>query len=187
MKPISIYVFPVFIAVIVFLVFISDKVKTEDDIHPGRKALTGRVLQYGIYELVREGKLVESKVTTTGKAISRPTIQQVEQTDRIPVKRDVYFSYQYRLSNFPTTKPVVNLKRVLKHPQITLPDGTVRTGSEYMIKGRVKRGEVFAFDGYAFSEDYELVEGDWIFQIWFEGQKLVEQKFTSYKVDAENG
>jgi len=187
MKPFSIYVFPVFLAVIVFLVFISDKVKTSDDIHPGSKAPTGRILQYGIYELVREGKLVESHVTTTGKAISRPTIQQVEQTDRIPVKKDVYFSYQYRLSNFPMTKPVVNLKRVLKHPQITLPDGTVRTGSEYMIKGRVKRGEVFAFDGYAFSEDYELVEGDWIFQIWFEGQKLVEQKFTSYKVETGNG
>jgi hypothetical protein len=142
---------------------------------------SGRVLQYGIYERVRGGAVVESKNTTTGKALSRVTIQQLEQTNNIPVDKEVYFAYQYRLSNLSNKNAVINLKRILIHPEITLPDGTKKTGSEYMIKGKVKRGEVFAFDGYAFNEDYELVEGDWIFQIWYEGEMLVEQKFTSYK------
>ena len=142
---------------------------------------SGRVLQYGIYERVRGGAVVESKNTTTGKALSRVTIQQLEQTNNIPVDKEVYFAYQYRLSNLSNKNAVINLKRILIHPEITLPDGTKKTGSEYMIKGKVKRGEVFAFDGYAFNEDYELVEGDWIFQIWYEGRMLVEQKFTSYK------
>lgn len=154
---------------------------TENSNIESKQAVTGRVLQYGIYELVRGGRLVDSRVTTTGKAISKPTIQQLEQTDRIPLKRDVYFSYQYRLSNIPGNQSIVNLKRVLTHPQITLPDGSIKTGSEYMIKGRVKRGEVFAFDGYAFNESYEMVEGEWIFQIWYKDKMLVEKKFTSYK------
>ena len=145
---------------------------------------SGRVLQYGIYELVRGGNVVDSKVTTTGKAVSGVTIQQVEQTERIPAKKDVYFSYQYRLSHLKLKKGaengVINLTRKLKHPPITLPDGSVKSGSEYMIKGKVRRGEVFAFDGYAFNEDYELVEGEWVFQIWHKDIKLVEQKFISY-------
>ncbi|RDH82518.1 MAG: hypothetical protein DIZ80_09535 [endosymbiont of Galathealinum brachiosum] len=143
---------------------------------------SGRILQYGVYGLVRGGRIVDSKITTTGKAVSKPVIQQVEQTNYVPIRKDVYFAYQYRLSNLPINKSVIKLKRVLGHPEIMLPDGTKTTRSEYFIKGRVKRGEVFAFDGYAMNENYEMVEGDWVFQIWYEGKKMVEQKFTSYKV-----
>ena len=170
----------VFLTVLVLMLIRSGEVETAtvktDKIKPD-----GRILQYGIYNLLRGGKIVDSKVTTTGKAITKPVIQQIEQTNRVPLRKDVYFAYQYRLSNLPTDKAVIKLKRVLKHPEIILPDGTKTKGSEYMIKGKVKRGEIFAFDGYAFNEDYELVEGDWLFQIWYEGNKLVEQKIISFK------
>ena len=187
MRRIILFVLPVIMVTLIIFSVLNDQTENGLTNSEERKIPTGRILQFGVYELVREGKLVESSVTTTGKAISKPTIQQVEQTDRIPAKKDVYFSYQYRLSNLPTSKPVVNLKRVLIHPEITLPDGSKKTGSEYFIKGKLKRGEVFAFDGYAFSENYEIVEGDWIFQIWYENQKLIEQKFTSYKPQTGNG
>ena len=174
--------FIVFITILFVLLIRSGQVETAT-IKPLEKMNpAGRILQYGIYDLVRGGRVVDSQITTTGKAVSRPVIQQIEQTNSVPMRKDVYFAYQYRLSNLPTNKPVVKLKRVLKHPEITLPDGTKITRSEYLIKGRVKRGEIFAFDGYAFNETYEMVEGDWLFQIWYEGEKMVEQKFTSYKV-----
>ena len=192
MKRFNLFAVPVLIVIALISVVIinpDDNKAVENSVkdNTAEPLPRGRVLQYGIYKLVRGGKLVETPVTTTGKAISRPTIEQVEQTDRIPVKKDVYFSYQYRLSNFPASKPVVKLKRILIHPAITLPDGTIKTGSEYMIKGRVKRGEVFAFDGYAFNEHYEMVEGDWVFQIWYEDKKLIEQTFTSYMPTTSNG
>jgi len=142
----------------------------------------GRVLQYGLYELVRGGSVVDSKVTSTGKAVSKPVIQKIKQTERVALKKDAYFAYQYRLSHLAVDKPMVNLTRVLKHPEMTLPDGKKISRSEYTVKVPVKQGEVFAFDGYAFNEDYEMVEGDWIFQIWYQGNKLIEKKFTSYKV-----
>jgi hypothetical protein len=41
------------------------------------------------------------------------------------------------------------------------------------------------FDGYGFNEDYELVEGDWTFQIWYQDKKLIERKFVSYRPDPE--
>ena len=175
------------VAAVTVLVYFNNTLEIKPVEITNQTEPSGRILQFGIYELVRPGKLVTSDKTTTGKAISKPTIQQVDQTDRIPAEKDVYFSYQYRLSNIEAHSPIVNLKRVLKHPEITLPDSTKKTGSEYFIKAKVKRGEVFAFDGYAFNEDYEMVEGEWVFQIWYEDQKLVEQKFTSYKPETNNG
>jgi hypothetical protein len=149
---------------------------------------TGRVLQYGVYTLLRGGEVVEGHATTTGKAVSRPVITRDRETDRIPLIPGKYMAYQYRLSGLPEPRRV-KLRRVLVHPPMTLPDGSVTTGSDYMINRKVERHEVFAFDAYAFNEDYELVEGEWIFQIWYGDEKLVEQRFTTFRpeTDAQDG
>ena len=46
-------------------------------------------------------------------------------------------------------------------------------------------GIVTAIDAYALSENYELVEGEWIFQLIWKDELLVEQRFMTY-VPAEN-
>lgn len=143
------------------------------------KIPSGRILQYGAYTLLSGGEVVNSSKTTTGKSVSKPVITRDRQTNRIPLTRDKYMAYQYRLSNLPDTR-FVKLRRVLVHPPITLPDGSVTSGSDYTITQKVEKNEVFAFDAYALNEDYEMVEGDWVFQIWFQGVMLVEQRFTTY-------
>ena len=90
---------------------------------------------------------------------------------------------QYRIWYFPDTPAYVDLRRVLKHPPMNLPDGSVSMGSDYMIKGRVSVNQVIAYTGYGLDEDYELVEGDWVFEIWHKDKKLIEQKFTTYRPD----
>ena len=146
------------------------------------KQAEGRVLQYGIYTLLRGGKIIDSAVSTTGKAVTKPVITRDRETDRIPLIRDKYMAYQYRLSNIPGR--LVKLRRVLQHPAFHLPDGTISTGSDFTINKKLEHGEVFAYDAYAFNEDYEMVAGEWIFQIWYKHNKLVEQRFTSYHPDA---
>ena len=117
--------------------------------------------------------------SSTGKMIRNPTIELTKQTNRIPIKKGAYFAYQYRISNIPEQYRTT-LRRVVTHPEMTRPDGTKFTGSDYLLREPVKKGEVFDLDGYAFSEDYEMVAGDWTFQIWYKEQLLIEQKFTSY-------
>jgi len=143
------------------------------------KEVTGRVLQYGLYTLVKGGEIVDDPKTTTGKGVSKPVITRDRTVERIPLVRDKYMAYQYRLSNLPG-KGRVKLRRVLKHPEFKLPDGTTSTGSDFTIIKKLDRGKVFAYDAYALNEDYEMVEGEWVFQIWYKGDKLVEQKFTTY-------
>ncbi|MGD8841930.1 MAG: DUF3859 domain-containing protein [Gammaproteobacteria bacterium] len=58
-----------------------------------------------------------------------------------------------------------------------------------MQRTAVERHEVFGFDAYAFDEDYQMVEGEWIFQIWYGDKMPVEQRFTAYRpeTDARDG
>lgn len=50
---------------------------------------------------------------------------------------------------------------------------------------RVSSNHVIVYTGYGFDEDYELVEGDWVFEIRHEDKKLIEQKFVTYVPDKE--
>ena len=106
----------------------------------------------------------------------------------MPLVKDTYFAYRYRLLNLPkeeVKKPTVDLRKVLIHPDMTLPDGSISNGWDRTFRGRTSAGQVIAFDGYVFNEDYELVEGEWTFQIWFRDKMLVEQKFTTYRPEPE--
>ena len=61
-----------------------------------------------------------------------------------------------------------------------LPDGTITTGSDFEVKRKVSSNHVIVYTGYGFDEAYEMVEGDWVFQIWHQDKKLIEQRFTTY-------
>jgi len=146
----------------------------------------GTVFEYGIYDAQRKGRVLGSLTTNTGKIVTRPVLKLSETTNRIPLVKDTYFAYRYRILDLPkeeAKKPVVELRKVLIHPAMTLPDGSVSTGWDRIARNRTSAGQVIAFDGYVFNEDYELVEGEWTFQIWFNDRMLVEQTFTAYRPD----
>ncbi len=175
----------IILIILMFLLGACDSSKEQatsqqrEDGHEVNKEVTGMVLQYGLYTLVKGGEIVDDPKTTTGKGVSKPVITRDRTVERIPLVRDKYMAYQYRLSNLPG-KGRVKLRRVLKHPEFKLPDGTTSTGSDFTITRKLDRGKVFAYDAYALNEDYEMVEGEWVFQIWYKGDKLVEQKFITY-------
>ena len=146
------------------------------------------VFQFGIYKATRKGQVTTSSTSNTGKVVRKPELEHVSMTDRIPLVKDTWFGYQLRLWNLPPeamVKPVMKLRKVLIHPEMTLPDGSTTTGYDRSFKGRMKAQQVMVFDGYGFHEDYELVEGDWIFQVWYQDQKLVERKFYTVQPQPE--
>ncbi|HHJ34980.1 MAG TPA: DUF3859 domain-containing protein [Gammaproteobacteria bacterium] len=147
--------------------------------------LQGKISRSGIYRMVRSGGIVNDSKTGTGKAVAHPVVQFVRSTQRIPLIKGAQMYMQYRLWYFPDKLAYADLRRVLKHPKMTLPDGSTSTGSDFMIKRRVASNQVISYTGYGFDEDYELVEGEWTFELWYEGEKLAEQKFTTYKPDEE--
>lgn len=145
--------------------------------------LKGKVSQRGLYRLVRSGKVVDNPETSTGKAVSKPVIELVKSTERIPLIKGGRMYLQYRIWYLPDQPAYVDLRRVLVHPEMHLPDGAASTGSDFMLKRKVSVNQIIGYTGYGFDEDYELVEGDWVFQIWYEDKKLIEQTFTTYWPD----
>jgi len=145
------------------------------------KPLQGKVSQYGLYRMVRSGGVIKDSKTTTGKVVSTPVIQQVKTTQRIPLMKGAQMYLQYKIWSLPNQPAYVDLRRVLKHPKMKLPDGTITTGSDFMVKRKVSSNHVIVYTGYGFDESYEMVEGDWIFEIWHKDKKLIEQKFTTYR------
>ncbi len=149
-------------------------------------ATRAHVFQFGLYKATAAGQLIDSSSTNTGKVVRKPTLEHVSMTDRVPLLKGTYFGYQYRLFKLPPAvaiKPFMPLRKVLIHPPMTLPDGSTTTGWDRTFTGRVETQQVMGFDGYGFHEDYELVEGEWIFQLWYEDEKLIERRFVSYRPD----
>jgi hypothetical protein len=149
------------------------------------KPLKGHVGRAGLYRLVRSGGVIDDPGTGTGKSVVKPVVELVRSMERIPLIKGGQMYFQYRIWPLPAQPAHVDLRRVLQHPEMTLPDGSVSTGSDYMIKEGVSSGQVIAYTGYGLDEDYELVEGDWIFQVWYQDRKMIEQKFTTYRPDKE--
>jgi len=152
--------------------------------------LQAQVFQFGIYTAAKKGRIGKSAETNTGKIVRKPVLEHLSMTDRVPLEKDTYFGLQYRLWNLPTEvtdKRVMELRSLLIHPEMTLPDGSRSTGWDRSRKGIVKSRQVLGFDGYAFNEDYELVEGDWTFQIWYQDRLLVERTFITYRPEEGAG
>lgn len=147
------------------------------------KPLNGHVGRAGLYRLVRSGGVIDDPSTSTGKSVLKPVVELVRTTDRIPLIKGGQMYLQYRIWPLPAQTAYADLRRVLKHPPMTLPDGSVSTGSDYMIKGKVSSSQAIGYTGYGLDEDYELVEGDWIFEIWYQDRKMVDQTFTTYRPD----
>lgn len=181
-----------FAIVIIFLLFSCDSYSPEsiNDVDDSKnifayleKPLQGKVSQHGLYRMVRSGGVINDAKTSTGKVISSPVIQHVNSTDKIPLLKGAQMYLQYKIWSLPNQPAYVELRRVLKHPRMTLPDGTTTTGSDFNVKRKVSSNHVIVYTGYGFDEDYELVKGDWVFQIWYKDEKLIEQKFTTYWPD----
>ena len=158
------------------------KPDAESDIEKILKTHIGRS---GLYRLVRSGGVINDPSTSTGKSVSKPVVELVRTTDRIPLIKGGQMYFQYRIWPLPERPAYVDLRRVLKHPKMALPNGKVTTGSDFIIKGRVNSSQVIAYTGYGLDEDYEMVEGDWIFEIWYKDKKMIEQKFTTYRPDRQ--
>lgn len=141
----------------------------------------GKATRYGLFKERVKGRLVQDPDAGTGKVIRGSTLEFLEgDTQRIPLRKGVRFGYRYWLKLPPDeSRPV--LKRVLIHPEMTLPDGSKVSQSERMITKKATHGIVTAIDAYALIEDYELVQGVWTFQLWYQDKLLVEQTFTTYR------
>ena len=101
----------------------------------------------------------------------------VRETTRIPAKKGIRFGFRYTIEGEPEGETIyLDMKH--KHPPIKAPEqATPSTESTYRLKSWIGR----TYTSFLMEEDWEVVTGDWIIQIWHNGIMLLEQKFTTYE------
>lgn len=139
----------------------------------------GEVVEYGYYVKISEPTRYQNLSSTSGFVKEGGEVRLSEQVDKIPMQLNRLFGFKFKLTGF-EGKDTVQVKLSVQHPEMTRPNGSKATEYSYPVVLDVKDGVVVNQTGYSMDHEYELVEGEWIFEIWYYRQKLISQTFTTY-------
>lgn len=134
------------------------------------------ILDYGIYEF-QTTQIVEDKNAIGGTMSLAEEVNLISTTKAIPAMINTNFGFRYKINGIPPGSDI-RITRVTIYPPTGLTDP--KSGKTYYNynKSFVRRiGEKEYYVGFGFDKEWELVPGTWIFQLWYEGTKLAEEKF----------
>lgn len=109
-------------------------------------------------------------------------IRFLEYTTDIPAELGVNFGFQYVINSSPRGKPI-RVTSVIKFPE----GGVKRPGGRLYTESRDTHDVIIgkkALHGYGFDEEWEMVPGTWIFELWHREARLIKKTFTIYTPDA---
>jgi hypothetical protein len=135
------------------------------------------VIEYGIYTAEAKEK-VEDESTIEGTWTVVDNLKLTAQTDSVLADMKTHFGFWFVVKGEPVGEEIT-VTFVNQLPGIQNPDEE-RVIYEEKYNSTVKIG-VPSFKGYMFDYSWEAVPGEWIFQIYYENQKLGEKRFVVYK------
>jgi hypothetical protein len=137
-----------------------------------------KIVDFGIYKGSGEASVGVSNSPSGNLLLGGQTIL-VKQTDKIPAVLKSKFGFRFMPSEELKKK---KLKFVYLFPEIKNPQ-TGQVLSRYEAQaGYDKSGRPVGMI-YDFSEKWELVTGEWTFQVFDGDRKVVEKKFTVVKAE----
>ncbi|RJP84583.1 MAG: DUF3859 domain-containing protein [Desulfobacteraceae bacterium] len=144
------------------------------------RMVSGTITQAGIYE-AESVKKIEAKETTAGYTSTATGMKLVKTTDTIPAQLGITFGFEFVLIGLEPNKPF-SLKKIISHPKITKPDGSVSEGYEMMITEKADAFGTFKdISGYIFNNAFEIQPGEWKFTMMYGNEKLIEKTFMVVK------
>lgn len=139
--------------------------------------VTLKVIKYGVIKAVQT-KRMDDPSTPTGTSVNAQDPKIVTVTDQLTAEIGATFGYEYLIVGLPFNK-VVELREAYFYPEMKLPDGTLSTGYERIVKRRSDSfGMISGIQGYLLEKEYELVPGKWVLKLFYGEQQLAEQTFT---------
>jgi len=140
-----------------------------------KPTIKAEIYKYGIYESKANGLVLANQAIPSGKIILDSEDKYVKETNKIPLRLNVSFGYDFKISGLKEKN--ITLHCVIKHPPIHKPDGTVSTLTEYDYSYEVENGKLDYGAYYTMNHDYEMVEGTWIRSYYYKGKLLISKKF----------
>jgi len=133
------------------------------------------IIDFGILSAQLD-RTIEDKTLVQGAHHTIKSGRVLKSTTDISAKKGLKFGIRYIIKGFPIGSPVkISFVVLYPEPGLTNPvtGKTERQGMVSMVK---KIGKVTT-TGYLFNQDWEMVPGQWTFQIWHAGRKLAEKSF----------
>ncbi|HZQ01606.1 MAG TPA: DUF3859 domain-containing protein [Reyranella sp.] len=131
------------------------------------------IIDPGIYSV----HVTSSQPNANGIPANTSDSEQLEfRATKVPMQKGVHFGFRYHLTGTPDGAVVPIRKVILFPPQGLTPPGkpTVRQIERTLDR---KIGET-SYTDYSLDDPFELVPGQWTFQLWSGNRKLAEQSFT---------
>ena len=124
------------------------------------------IMEFGIYEL--------SRTRASGTEIAL-----VERTDRVPAVLGSAFGVRYHIDGSPLGGEVT-ITVITKFPEGGLENPETREVRRQDRRDLTSAIGDVRFLGYALSKDWEVVPGQWAFELWSRDVKLAEKSFQLY-------
>jgi hypothetical protein len=129
------------------------------------------ILDYGIYATGTRTQ-IEMPISISGKMNLVANVRLIETTRQVMGQLGTSFGFRYRVHGVPNGAKVTI--RTL-HPRLTNPE-TGRSMTYGEREQDVSPGGE-RYTGYSFDASYEIGEGEWSFQVIYEGRVIAEEKF----------
>jgi hypothetical protein len=132
-----------------------------------------RVTEYGIYTVDRD---IQGRDALGINKAEASNVRHAATLRIIPAQIGTTFCFRYQIFGKPHAAPV-ELRQVVIFPSPGLsPSSTSKpiTQDEYVLQTRI--GET-SYVSYTLEDAFELVPGNWIFEIWQGNRKLATQSF----------
>jgi hypothetical protein len=109
-----------------------------------------------------------------GERVLSHTNQTIEETTQIPAKLGAKFGMRYRLAGKTATNTPLTLLYLT--PGVTTPDGLRH--DKFVVEQTLLQNSAQDLMAFEFSENYELVPGEWHFMVFQGDRLLAEQRFN---------
>jgi hypothetical protein len=141
------------------------------------------VVGYGVFESVHMQKTTSGEVTTPQDIVEN--VRFVHFSNEIPALLGTEFGFQYVL-DAARRNAQFNITYVIRFPEAGLVDPDGKTHREIRYEDLVPTG-VKSLHGYGFDRAWELVSGEWVFEIWHGATRLISRTFTVTEVSPVPG
>lgn len=133
------------------------------------------VIGYGIFEARSTSRSAGFR-STAPAADAVKGVRFVEFTNDIPAKLGTGFGLQYVINSSPKGARL-NVTNVIRFPG----DGLEAPGGRRYEVSEEERTITLGerdFYGYAFDEEWEIIPGEWVFEVWYKNARLIRKTFT---------
>ena len=140
-------------------------------------------LQVSVAEILNYGVFVTEYTAGrkgfSDKAVAADTVFGVkftEQTTTIPAELGLNFGFEYSLNTTPKGKSIP-VRSVIRFPEPGLSQPGGKTYHKSVEKKIIRIGHG-SLHGYGFDEPWEMIPGQWQFEIWHGDVRLIRKTFT---------